>query len=184
MALFHSKTRRHMLFKKYIRSSSELLYNNSIFGNHEPAARVIYLRTTDRQTANWYSTIHALELIYFDSFKPSSHIDENDPTLSCASPRITDWHHDFLSHPHTNYGLVFLLATKYLILFWKHMKKASRKSWIRLDATYMWHGDVILTLHAQWCHGSTFFIVPTGRYGVRCVIKKFSARYAGVKFIE
>ena len=30
-------------------------------------ARVIYLLTTDRQTVNYYSTIHALELIYFDS---------------------------------------------------------------------------------------------------------------------
>ena len=30
-------------------------------------ARVIYLRTTDRQTVNYYSTIHALELIFFDS---------------------------------------------------------------------------------------------------------------------
>ena len=30
-------------------------------------ARVIYLLTTDRQTVIYYSTIHALELIYFDS---------------------------------------------------------------------------------------------------------------------
>ena len=28
---------------------------------------MIYLLTTDRQTVNYYSTIHALELIYFDS---------------------------------------------------------------------------------------------------------------------
>ena len=35
--------------------------------NHERAARVIYLRTTDRQTVNYYSTIHAMGLIYFDS---------------------------------------------------------------------------------------------------------------------
>ena len=28
---------------------------------------MIYLRTTDRRTVNYYSTIHALELIYFDS---------------------------------------------------------------------------------------------------------------------
>ena len=33
-----------------------------------------------------------------------------------------------LSHPHTNYGFFFLLITKYLILYWKNMKKASRKS--------------------------------------------------------
>ena len=62
------------LLKKYISSSSELLSNNSLFGgqlyrrsNHERVARVIYLLTTDRQTVNYYSTIHALELIYFDS---------------------------------------------------------------------------------------------------------------------
>ena len=28
----------------------------------------------------------------------------------------------FLSHPHTNNGLFFLLTTKYLILCWKHDK--------------------------------------------------------------
>ena len=55
-------------------SSSELLSNNSLFGgqllrrlNHEREARVIYLLSTDRQTVNYYSTIHALELIYFYS---------------------------------------------------------------------------------------------------------------------
>ena len=31
------------------------------------AARVSYLRTTDQQTVNYYSTIHALELIFFNS---------------------------------------------------------------------------------------------------------------------
>ena len=31
------------------------------------AAQVIYLRTTDPQTVNYYSTIHALEMILFDS---------------------------------------------------------------------------------------------------------------------
>ena len=31
------------------------------------ALRVIYLHTTDQQTVNYYSIIHALELIYFDS---------------------------------------------------------------------------------------------------------------------
>ena len=29
--------------------------------------RVIYLLTTDRQTVNYYLTIHALKLVYFDS---------------------------------------------------------------------------------------------------------------------
>ena len=35
--------------------------------NHEREARVIYLLATDRQTVNYCSTIHVLELIYFDS---------------------------------------------------------------------------------------------------------------------
>ena len=62
------------IFKKKISSSSELLSNNSLSGgqlqrrsNHERAARVIHLHTYDRQTVNYYSTIHALELIYFNS---------------------------------------------------------------------------------------------------------------------
>ena len=29
--------------------------------------QVIFLLTTDRQSVNYYSTIHAIELIYFDS---------------------------------------------------------------------------------------------------------------------
>ena len=56
---------------------------------------------------------------------------------------ITYWHHEacrvmtngaregknFLSLPHTNNRLFFLLLTKYrTILFWEHMKNASRKS--------------------------------------------------------
>ena len=35
--------------------------------NHEGSAHVIYLCTTDQQTVNYYSTIHALELIFLDS---------------------------------------------------------------------------------------------------------------------
>ena len=35
--------------------------------NHEREARVIYLLTTDSQTVNYYSTIHAVELIFFDT---------------------------------------------------------------------------------------------------------------------
>ena len=35
--------------------------------NHEREARVIYLLITARQTVTYYSTIHILELIYFDS---------------------------------------------------------------------------------------------------------------------
>ena len=78
-------------------------------------------------------------------------------------PRITDWNHEacrvmtngdhegriFLSHPHANNGFFFLLTTKYLILYWKNMKKTSRKSWY----AEMRRDDVILTL--QWRHGST-----------------------------
>ena len=61
-------------YKKSIGSSRELLSNNSQFGgqllrrsNHERAARVIYHRTTERHTVNYYSTIRALELIFFNS---------------------------------------------------------------------------------------------------------------------
>ena len=56
--------------KKYISSISEMLSNYSLFGgqlsrksNHERTARVIYLRTTDRLTMNYYSKIYATELI-------------------------------------------------------------------------------------------------------------------------
>ena len=42
------------------------------------------------------------------------------------------------------------LNTMYLFLYWKNMKKASRKLWICWDVTYMWYGDVIFTL--QWRH--------------------------------
>ena len=45
--------------------SREAVVSNS---DHECAARVIYLHTTDRQTVIYYSTIHAIELIYFDSY--------------------------------------------------------------------------------------------------------------------
>ena len=35
--------------------------------NHEREPRVIYLLTTDRQTVSYYSTIHALAMIYIVS---------------------------------------------------------------------------------------------------------------------
>ena len=41
----------------------------------------------------------------------------------------------FLSDLHTNNGFFFLLTIKYLILYWKNIKKTSRKSWICWDAT-------------------------------------------------
>ena len=54
---------------------------------------MIYLHTTDRQTVKYYSTIHALELIYFDSntqetmkkqFYPSD--SSNFPSLHWRNP--------------------------------------------------------------------------------------------------
>ena len=48
----------------------------------------------------------------------------------------------FLSHPHTNHGFVFLLTTKYLILYWKDMKRLPENP----ESAEMGHGDVILTL--------------------------------------
>ena len=83
-------------------------------------------------------------------------------------PRITDWHHKacrvmsncdpegqiFLSHPHMNNGFFFLLTTKYLILYWKNMKKASRKSFAEMQ-----YGDVILSLKLMTngdCEGRIF----------------------------
>ena len=74
-------------------------------------------------------------------------------------PKITDWHHEacrvmkngdregriFLSHPHMNNGFFFLLTTKYLILYWKNMKKTYRKSWIQWDATWWGHFNITKT---------------------------------------
>ena len=73
-------------------------------------------------------------------------------------PRITKWHHEacrvmincdhegqiFLSHTHTNNGFFFLLNTKYLILYWKNTKKASRKSWIRWYATWRHYFNITM----------------------------------------
>ena len=49
----------------------------------------------------------------------------------------------FLSHPHGNNGLFFLLTTKYLILYWKTHEKDFQEN---LECAKMRHGDVILTL--------------------------------------
>ena len=57
----------------YLRKRSGLAVNCFIITHclevscKERAAQVFYLHTTDRLTVNYYSTIHALELIYFDS---------------------------------------------------------------------------------------------------------------------
>ena len=48
----------------------------------------------------------------------------------------------FLSHPHTHDGNFFLLTTKYLILYYKDMKKLPENP----ELAEMRHGDVILTL--------------------------------------
>ena len=48
----------------------------------------------------------------------------------------------FLSHPHTQDGYLFLLTTKYLILYCKHIKKLSENP----KLAEIQHGDVILTL--------------------------------------
>ena len=72
-------------------------------------------------------------------------------------PRITDWHHEacrlmtngdhegriFLSHPHTNNGFFFLLTTKYLILYWKNMKRLPENP----EYAEVRRDDVTLTLH-------------------------------------
>ena len=85
-------------------------------------------------------------------------------------PKDHNWHHEvcrvmtigdregrfFLSHPHTNNGFFFLLTTKYLILYWKGMKKTSRKSWIRWNATRWRHFNISMT--------SRIDVRPTCRY--------------------
>ena len=48
----------------------------------------------------------------------------------------------FLSHPNTNSGFLFLLSTKYLILYWKNMKRLPENP----EFVEMRHGDIILTL--------------------------------------
>ena len=68
---------------------------------------------------------------------------EREVGITKYVPRITDWHHEacivmingdpevwmFLSHPDRNNGFFFLFTTtKYQILYWKNMKKASEKS--------------------------------------------------------
>ena len=83
---------------------------------------------------------------------------------------ITDWHYKacrvltngdregriFLSHPHANYGLFFLLTTKYLIFILENMKKASKKSWIILNMLRCdMHVALWRYLTLQWRHGST-----------------------------
>ena len=73
----------------------------------------------------------------------------------------------FRSHPHMNNGFLFLLTTKYLILEWINMKKASIKSLIRRDATWCRHLNITMTLginvRPECAH--TFFMFPTGWYG-------------------
>ena len=48
----------------------------------------------------------------------------------------------FLSHPHSLDGYFFLLTTKFIILYYKDMKRLSENT----EFAEMGHGDVILTL--------------------------------------
>ena len=56
--------------------------------------------------------------------------------------------HIFLSQPHMNKRFFFLLTAKYLILYWKNMKKLPENP----DFAEKGHGDIIFTL--QCCQGS------------------------------
>ena len=72
-----SRMRMIVLEKQYLRNRSAPAVNCWVISHClevickedqiTSAQREIYLRTTDLQTVNYYSTIHALELIYFDS---------------------------------------------------------------------------------------------------------------------
>ena len=48
----------------------------------------------------------------------------------------------FLSHPHTHDGYFFLLTTKYLILYWKDVKRFQENP----EFAEMRYGEVILSL--------------------------------------
>ena len=105
----------------------------------------------------------------------------NSHSLAFHEPKFTSWGlpsddkrwsqwTDFLSHPHTNYGFFFLLTTKYRILCLKSMKKASRKSWIRWDATWWRHFNITMTSRIDVrpsCgrRAAVRFIFPTAWYG-------------------
>ena len=92
--------------------------------------------------------------------------------------RITDWHHEacpvmtngvcegqiFLYHSQTNKGLFFLLTTKNLILYWKNMKTASTKSWIRWDATWWHHFNISMM---SWINMWPFLSFPWAGMGMR-----------------
>ena len=54
----------------------------------------------------------------------------------------------FLSHPHTNNGFHFLLTTKYLMLYWKNIKRLPENPVF----AEIRHNDVISTLRR---HGPT-----------------------------
>ena len=93
-------------------------------------------------------------------------------------PRITVWHQEacrvmtnddrqgqiFLSHPHMNNGLFFLLNTKYLIIYWKNMKKISRKSWIRWEETWWCNFNITMTswIDVRPAYGCSFFYLSHG----------------------
>ena len=112
---------------------------------------------------------------------------ECESGIEKSVPRITEWHHElwrvmtngdhegriFLSHPHTNNEFFFLLPTKYFILYWKSMKKSSRKSQIRWDAKWWHHFNITMTsrIDVRLTCSCSFFIFPTGSYGyVRIIL--------------
>ena len=75
------------------------------------------------------------------AIKDNKNHHEYESGIEKSVPRITDWHHEasrvmtnggqegriFLSHPHTKYGFIFFLTTKYLILYWKKHTKGFHK---------------------------------------------------------
>ena len=81
---------------------------------------------------------------------------EYEGGIEKSVPRITDWHHEacrvltisdregriFLSHPYTHDGYFFLLTTKYLIIYYKDMKKLPENR----EFAEMRHDDVIVML--------------------------------------
>ena len=109
---------------------------------------------------------------------------ESEGRIEKSKPRITDWYREafqvmtnggherqiFLSYPqwpHTNNGFFFLLTTQYLILYWKNMKKTSRKSWIRWDVTLWCNFNITMTsqIGMRPACVCSFFIFLKGWYG-------------------
>ena len=72
-----------------------------------------------------------------------------------------------LSLPHMNNGLSFLLTTKYIIVYWKNMKKTSIKFWNRWNETWWRHYNITMTSLidvrlACGQHAAIHFYLPRG----------------------